>query len=119
MTLADFCPYVQEFTWKSEDKTSRGTRCTDYSNQPSDDNNYALEEYGEGSMCFDQAGPWQQKSCAMLKQWQRYGAGICVTIISNSRFGHYFCSNLYGSAPRGPRGVKKSDFFFTNKTVEF
>ena len=42
MTLADFCPYVQEFTWKSEDKTSRGTRCTDYSNQPSDDNNYAL-----------------------------------------------------------------------------
>ena len=81
MTLADFCPYVQEFTWKSEDKTSRGTRCTDYSNQPSDDNNYALEEYGEGSMCFDQAGPWQQKSCAMLKQWQRYGAGICVTIM--------------------------------------
>ena len=26
-------------------------------------------------MCFEQAGPWQQKSCAMLKQWQRYGAG--------------------------------------------
>ena len=84
MTLADFCPYVQEFTWKSEDKTSRGTRCTDYSNQPSDDNNYALEDYGEGSMCFDQAGPWQQKSCAMLKQWQRYGAGICVTIMCHN-----------------------------------
>jgi len=80
VTLADFCPYVQEFTWKSEDKTSRGTRCTDYSNQPSDDNNYALEEYGEGSMCFDQAGPWQQKSCAMLKQWQRYGAGCYSSI---------------------------------------
>ena len=30
----------------------------------------------------------------------------------NSRFRHYFCSNLYGSAPRGPRGVKKSEFFF-------
>ena len=27
--------------------------------------------------------------------------------ISHSRFRHYFCSNLYGSAPRGPRGVKK------------
>ena len=29
--------------------------------------------------------------------------------------------NLYGRAPRSPRGVKKSksDFFFTNKTVEF
>ena len=32
---------------------------------------------------------------------------------THSRFGHYFCSNLYGSAPRGPRGVKKSDFFFS------
>ena len=31
---------------------------------------------------------------------------------THSRFRHYFCSNLYGSAPRGPRGVKKSDFFF-------
>jgi hypothetical protein len=38
---------------------------------------------------------------------------------SHSRFGHYFCSNLYGRAPMGPRGVKKSDFFFSNKTVEF
>ena len=28
-----------------------------------------------------------------------------------SQFGHYFCSNLYGRAPRGPRGVKKSVFF--------
>ena len=32
---------------------------------------------------------------------------------AHSRFGHYFCSNLYGSAPRDPRGVKKSDFFFS------
>ena len=23
VTLADFCPYIQEFTWKSEDKSSR------------------------------------------------------------------------------------------------
>ena len=35
----------------------------------------------------------------------------------HSWFRHYFCSNLYVSAPRGPRGVKKSDFFFTNETV--
>ena len=33
----------------------------------------------------------------------------CNQLISHSRFGHYFCSNLYG---RAPRGVKKSDFFF-------
>ena len=31
---------------------------------------------------------------------------------THSRFRHYFCSNLYGRAPRGPRGVIKSDFFF-------
>ena len=27
--------------------------------------------------------------------------------LSHSRFGHYFCSNLYGSSPRGPWGVKR------------
>lgn len=76
VTLADFCPYIQEFTWKSEDTTkSRGTRCEDLSNQPNEENNYALEDYGIGSMCFEQGGPWTQKSCSMLKQWQRYGAG--------------------------------------------
>ena len=76
VTLADFCPYVQEFTWKSESKNSRGTRCDEEANQPDNDNNYAMEDYGEGSMCFEQNGQWQQRSCTMLKQWQRYGAGI-------------------------------------------
>jgi hypothetical protein len=38
--------------------------------------------------------------------------------LSHSRFGHYFYSNLYGRAPRGPRGVKKSEFFLTDKTVD-
>ena len=31
---------------------------------------------------------------------------------AHSRFGHYFCSNLYGCAPRGPRGVQKSRKIF-------
>ena len=79
VTLADFCPYIQEFTWKSQG-TSRGTRCQDLDNQPSDENNYALEDYGIGSMCFEQAGPWQQRSCSMLKQWQRYGGGCYSSI---------------------------------------
>ena len=40
MTLADFCPFVQEFTWKggaqeSEgDKEGRGTRCDNSDNNP-------------------------------------------------------------------------------------
>ena len=29
-----------------------------------------------------------------------------------SWFGHHFCSNLFGQAPRGPKGVKKWDLFF-------
>lgn len=89
VTLADFCPYIQEFTWKSEGKASRGTNCKDITNQPTDDNNYALEEYGDGSMCFEQAGPWQQKSCTMLKQWQRYGAGNLMSILARASFA--FC----------------------------
>ena len=38
---------------------------------------------------------------------------------THSRFGHYFCSNLYGRAPRGPRGVKISDFFLQIKLLSF
>ena len=35
-----------------------------------------------------------------------------VLLKSHSRFRHYFCSNIYGRTPRGPRGVKKSESFF-------
>lgn len=55
VTLADFCPYVQEFTWRTTgpaakgSKGPRGTRCTDGDNQPAGANNYALEAYGEGA----------------------------------------------------------------------
>ena len=31
---------------------------------------------------------------------------------AHSQMWHYFYPNLYGRAPRSPRGVKKSDFFF-------
>jgi hypothetical protein len=37
--------------------------------------------------------------------------------VAHSRFGHYFYSNLYGRALRGPRGVKKSDFFLQIKLL--
>ena len=48
----------------------------------------------------------------VLKHWTGWMAW------AHSKFGHYFCSNLYGRAPRGPRGVKKSEFFL-QKNVEF
>ena len=92
VTLADFCPYIQEFTWKSQG-TSRGTRCQDFDNQPTDENNYALEDYGIGSMCFEQAGPWTQRSCSMLKQWQRYGGGN-LRVYFNKNLKRYLISCL-------------------------
>ncbi|XP_059085081.1 leishmanolysin-like peptidase [Tigriopus californicus] len=76
VTLADFCPYIQEFTWKSTSQSKeRGTRCAQAQNAPVGDNNYALEQYGNGTRCFEQGGKWEQKSCRTLKQWKRYGAG--------------------------------------------
>jgi len=78
--LADFCPYVQEFSWLggggaggSDDP--RGTRCDSADNAPESDSNYALESYGGESRCFQQATQWEQKSCTMIKQWTRYGSG--------------------------------------------
>ena len=56
VTLADFCPYIQEFTWRGggEGEEGRGTRCGEEDNAPRLDNNYALETYGQGSRCFRQ-----------------------------------------------------------------
>ena len=44
--------------------------------------NYALETYSEGSRCFEQGGAWSQRSCTMMKEWRRYGAG-CYGEISS------------------------------------
>lgn len=64
VTLADFCPYIQEFSWKSTPKSkSRGTRCDDPDNNPEKKNNFALESYKSGSRCFQQGSKWNQKSC--------------------------------------------------------
>jgi len=76
VTLADFCPYVQEFTWQGGGgvgggEEPRGTRCDDPFNQPDNENNYALESFGSGARCFGQADKWEQKSCTMVKQWNR------------------------------------------------
>ena len=41
--------------------------------------------------------------CSFLRNKNCYYRTFFIT---HSRFGHYFYSNLYGRAPRGPRGVK-------------
>jgi len=79
VTLADFCPYIQEFSWRGggsgDDDEQRGTRCDNRNNAPDNDNNYAIESFGGQSKCFKQGGKWEQKSCTMIKQWTRYGSG--------------------------------------------
>lgn len=69
VTLADFCPYVQEFTWRSDsDDSSRGSQCFDETNNPEPNLNFGLEEYGDGAICVEQGSTWQQRSCTMMKQ---------------------------------------------------
>ena len=75
VSLADFCPYVQEFTWKSEsESSSRGSQCFDETNNPESGSNFGLENYGDGSLCFEQGSAWQQRSCTVLKQVLKLGA---------------------------------------------
>ena len=78
VALGDYCPYVQEFSWKASDGTSRGTLCTNSKNQPNNKGenlNYGLETYGKSSACVEQGKVWDQESCEIIKQWHRYGAG--------------------------------------------
>ena len=78
MALGDYCPYVQEFSWKASDGTTRGTLCTNKNDQPKNTGenlNYGLETYAESSRCIEQGKVWDQESCSIIKQWHRYGAG--------------------------------------------
>lgn len=40
VTLADFCPFIQEFTWRSKNVIVRGSQCQFEDNNPS---NFALK----------------------------------------------------------------------------
>ncbi|GAB6031085.1 hypothetical protein CHUAL_007896 [Chamberlinius hualienensis] len=86
--LADYCPYLQEFTWKAENdvKPSRGSQCEFEENNPKLAQNFALEKYGSTSRCFDH-GPkmWEEFSCTQHKVWQHWGSGCYETICSEGR----------------------------------
>ena len=42
VALADYCPYIQEFTWRSNNVVVRGSHCAYIENQPSE---YEREQY--------------------------------------------------------------------------
>ncbi|XP_052748190.1 leishmanolysin-like peptidase isoform X2 [Galleria mellonella] len=76
VSLADYCPYLQEFTWKHKSVLVRGSRCVYEENTPKTDVNFALENYGQHSKCFDHSDRvWEQKSCRQIREWQHWGSG--------------------------------------------
>jgi len=38
VALADYCPYIQEFTWRSNNVVVRGSHCMYEENNPSNEN---------------------------------------------------------------------------------
>lgn len=74
--LADFCPYIQEFTWKSKNTVVRGSQCQFEENNPQEEKNFALEYYGPGSKCFNHnRDMWVERTCSQVRQWQHWGSG--------------------------------------------
>ena len=99
VALADFCPYIQEFTWRSDNIAIRGSNCLYEENNPrtffryhgtgnqnyllllfsillGPERNFALELYGPKSKCFEHAGSmWEERTCRQVRQWQHWGSG--------------------------------------------
>lgn len=74
--LADYCPYIQEFTWRSKNVIVRGSHCQYEDNNPRPDKNFAFEKYGKHSRCFDHTDRmWEERSCKQMRQWQHWGSG--------------------------------------------
>lgn len=90
VNLADYCPYIQEFTWKSNDIVVRGSQCQFVENNPSPEKNFALEEYGPTSKCINHNSQmWEERTCHQVRQWQHWGSG-CYQVCSFTRFSLYF-----------------------------
>ncbi|ALC47213.1 Invadolysin [Drosophila busckii] len=76
VSLADHCPYIQEFTWRSKNIIVRGSHCRFVENNPKPEKNFALESYGHGSKCFDHSeNMWEELSCHQTREWQHWGSG--------------------------------------------
>lgn len=86
VSLADYCPYIQEFTWRSKNVIVRGSHCQYADNNPKPDKNFALEKYGKHSRCFDHTNQmWEERSCGQMRQWQHWGSGCYRYRCENGR----------------------------------
>ncbi|XP_014614283.1 PREDICTED: leishmanolysin-like peptidase [Polistes canadensis] len=76
VSLADYCPYIQEFTWRARNIVVRGSHCLYEDNNPHPEKNFALEKYGSHSRCFDHTNQmWEERTCRQARQWQHWGSG--------------------------------------------
>ncbi|CAD5112099.1 DgyrCDS1340 [Dimorphilus gyrociliatus] len=64
-SLSDFCPFFQEFEWKTNGKFLRTSVCSFPENQLGKVNNFLLETYGKESRCFENLRytPWYTLNC--------------------------------------------------------
>ncbi|KAK9872590.1 hypothetical protein WA026_018722 [Henosepilachna vigintioctopunctata] len=86
VSLADYCPYIQEFTWKAKDVIVRGSHCRFTENNPKPEKNFALEKYGNESLCFEHSDHmWEESSCKQIRQWQHWGSGCYGYRCENGR----------------------------------
>lgn len=107
VSLADHCPYIQEFTWRSKNVVVRGSHCQFEDNNPSSlhrknqlefslfnfhhfhiesEKNFALESYGANSKCFDHSEKmWEERSCRQTREWQHWGSGCYKYKCDNRR----------------------------------
>lgn len=81
--LADYCPFIQEFTWQAQNVTIRGSRCDIGGNNLELERNAALEYYGPQTRCFEHGRRWEQRSCIYKRHWHHYGAGCYKYSCSN------------------------------------
>lgn len=73
--LADYCPFIQEFSWQAQNVTTRGSRCDFGINTIESEKNAALEHFGLDSRCFEHGHKWEQRTCQFKRHWHHYGAG--------------------------------------------
>lgn len=93
VSLADHCPYIQEFTWRSKNVVVRGSQCTFEENNPNVEKNFALEKYGKDSRCFEHSEKmWEERNCHQTREWQHWGSGCYTYSCMNGRL-HLHVSN--------------------------
>lgn len=74
VSLADYCPYLQEFVWKENENYVRGSRCALKQNMLEQKHNHLLEKYSPNAKCFNHGSAWIVSLCPNMFN-PHYGSG--------------------------------------------